>query len=256
MPEYLFKSNWLDIIIKENLFLLFDFDGTLVPIMKNPKDCYLPDEIRICLDKIKDKVKIGIISGRDLQDLKSKVLVEGIYYSGSHGLQIGGPDIKYINPNAAQLRPYLDKIYSEVINLCEEFPGALIEKKSFSFTLHYRQVESKIRKDLKKTFFQIIKRFDDGRIKILEGKMVYEVLPSIDWNKGMAVSFLLKNMKKEAFPIFIGDDLTDETVFSKIKDKGLTIKVGYSKKTMAMYFLKNQKEVYKFIRMLKEVIDA
>ncbi len=259
MPHYLFYTNWLEFIKKEkkeNLFLFFDFDGTLVPISKNPKDCYLSGELKESLYKLKDKIKIGIISGRDLKDLKRRISVENIYYCGSHGLQIDGPDIKYTNPDVYKLKPYIYEIFSKFKNLSKMYPGVFIEKKSFSFTIHYRQVDGKQRKDLKRLFLQIISNYEEKNIKVINGKMVFEVFPAVDWNKGRAVKFIIENFNRKVLPIFIGDDLTDETVFIEIKDEGLTVKVGYSKKTMAKYFLRNQREVYRFINILKEAFNV
>ncbi|MDI6864760.1 trehalose-phosphatase [Thermodesulfovibrio yellowstonii] len=256
MPDYFFHSNWLDLINREKIFLFFDFDGTLVPIMKNPDDCYLSDNVRESLWNLKNKIKIAIISGRDLEDLKRRVCVDGIYYSGSHGLQIEGPDIEYYDSEAQRLKPNLDKIYTKVKELSDKFAGAFIEKKSFSFTLHYRQVEDKQRKELKNLFFEIIDSFGEKNIKVLNGKMVFEVLPAVDWNKGRAVSFMLNKFDEITLPIFFGDDLTDETVFKEIKDIGLSVKIGYSKNTIAKYFLKNQAEVYKFIKIIQKALNV
>lgn len=256
MPNYLFHSNWLELIKDKNILLFFDFDGTLVPIRKNPDDCYLSDNLRNSLNELKDKIKIGIISGRDLEDLKKRISLEGIYYGGIHGLQIEGLDVKYTHPDAQKLKPYIDEVYVKVKNLSEEFEGALVEKKSFSFTLHYRQVDSKLRKELKRLFFEVSSSFIEKGLKILSGKMVFEVLPAIEWDKGKAVSFIMKSFNKKFSPIFIGDDLTDETVFNEIKDKGITVKIGFSKNTMAKYFLRNQTEVYKFIKTIKEVLNV
>ncbi|WP_353683738.1 trehalose-phosphatase [Thermodesulfovibrio sp. 3907-1M] len=256
MPEYLFHSNWLDTANVKKIFLFFDFDGTLVPIMKNPEDCYLSYELKEVFKELKNKIKIGIISGRDLKDLKKRVSIKGVYYSGSHGLYIEGPEIKYINPDAERLKDYINKIYREVKKLNDKFLGMVVEKKEFSFALHYRQVDAKNRSTLKKLFSDIISNFNQDYIKILKGKMVFEVLPAVNWNKGSAVSFLISHFKGEHLPVFVGDDITDETVFSEINDKGLTVKVGYSKKTLAKYFIRNQKEVYRFIKTLKEVLNA
>lgn len=86
--------------------------------------------------------------------------------------------------------------------------------------------------------------------------MVFEVLPAVDWNKGRAVSFMLNKFDEITLPIFFGDDLTDETVFKEIKDIGLSVKIGYSKNTIAKYFLKNQAEVYKFIKIIQKALNV
>ncbi len=256
MAEYLFHSNWLERINQQDIFIFFDFDGTLVPIMKNPDDCYLSEHTKEILSKLKEKTKICIISGRDIKDLKKRASIEGICYCGSHGLQIEGYDINYFNPETKRLKPIIDEAYILIKEMVKGFEGAIVEKKSFSFTLHFRQVNPAIRKKLKKYFFEIINTFKEKEIKIQNGKMVFEILPAIDWNKGKSISFILKKFDKKVLPIFVGDDLTDETAFCELKDYGLTIKVGNSKKTVAKYFLKNQAEVYKFIKIMNEVLNV
>ncbi len=76
----------------------------------------------------------------------------------------------------------------------------------------------------------MISKYKGNYIKVLNGKMVFEILPAVNWNKGRAVSFLANNFQNKHYPVFIGDDITDETVFSEINDRGLTIRVGNSKK--------------------------
>ncbi len=131
MAEYLFHSNWIELIKGRDIFLFFDFDGTLVPIMKNPDDCYLSDKLKIILQQLNNKIKIGIISGRDLKDLRKRISIRGLYYCGSHGLQIESPEIKYINPDAERLIPYINEVYRKFKKLTDKFAGMLIEKKSF-----------------------------------------------------------------------------------------------------------------------------
>ncbi len=224
--------------------------------MKNPDDCYLSDKLKIILQQLNNKIKIGIISGRDLKDLRKRISIRGLYYCGSHGLQIESPEIKYINPDAERLIPYINEVYRKFKKLTDKFAGMLIEKKEFSFTIHYRQVEPEKRKELKKLFFDMISKYKGNYIKVLNGKMVFEILPAVNWNKGRAVSFLANNFQNKHYPVFIGDDITDETVFSEINDRGLTIRVGNSKKTMAKYFIRNQGEVYKFVTIMNEVLNV
>lgn len=258
MATYLFHSNWLEIIKRKKLFLSFDFDGTLVPLKKNPDDCYLTDNIKESLNQLKKKVRIAIISGRDLEDLKKRISIDGIFYSGNHGLQIEGPDIRQTHPDAESFKCYLDEIYIKVKELMNRIPGIIVERKTFSFALHYRQVEINLIKELKNLFSEVISSSDikNKNIKVLPGKMVFEVLPAIDWDKGKTVLFILKNSGEEFLPVFIGDDRTDETVFKEIGNRGLTVRIGRSKNTSAKYFLRRQSEVYKFIKNIREVLNV
>ena len=77
----------------QNLFLFFDFDGTLAPIVSRPELALCPREVKLLLRKLRDvrNVYLGIISGRSLEDIYEKVGIPGITYVGNHGLSIRNP---------------------------------------------------------------------------------------------------------------------------------------------------------------------
>ena len=77
-----------------SLALLLDFDGTLSPLVSNPKDAALPSATKDILVRLSQlpNVFIGIVSGRGVEDVMSKVGIPGITYAGNHGLNIIHPD--------------------------------------------------------------------------------------------------------------------------------------------------------------------
>lgn len=249
MPEYLLSSNWLKEIKDKNIFLFLDFDGTLTPIIKDPTKSLVSDELLLVLKNLASKINIGIISGRDLEDLNKRVPLKNLYLSGSHGIEIKGPSLHFIYPLAKSYKNLLDEIFSKVEKKIK-FKGVILEKKKFSFAFHFRGVDKTKRSAVKKNFSQVITNFLDNRIKIQKGKMVIEVLPSIDWNKGEAIIYLQEKLDKSSLPIYLGDDLTDETAFRVLKDRGVTIRIGYSNRSAAKFYLKSQKEVFKLIKLL------
>ena len=91
-------------------------------------------------------------------------------------------------------------------------------------------------------------------LRKINGKKVYELLPDIDWNKGRAVLWLLEALeleRGEAFPIFIGDDRTDEDAFSALKERGAGILVSEQPQvTAANYWLRNPEDVERFLQEL------
>lgn len=94
-----------------------------------------------------------------------------------------------------------------------------------------------------------------NKIRIKRGKMVLEIRPPVEWDKGKVVLWLLGRQKfvlqdKSFIPIYIGDDTTDEDAFDVLKDKGLTIFVGEPKVSSAQYYLKNTDEVKEFLEMI------
>merc|ERR1712060_110392 len=87
------------------------------------------------------------------------------------------------------------------------------------------------------------------------GKMVYELRPSVEWNKGKAVEWLLEQMNKEidepVLPIYIGDDVTDEDAFAVVVELGgigiLVSESATKDSTTANYALRNPNEVRQFL---------
>jgi trehalose 6-phosphate phosphatase len=89
------------------------------------------------------------------------------------------------------------------------------------------------------------------------GKMVYEIQPKIDWDKGKAVLYLLDILeldRDEVVPIYVGDDVTDEDAFRAISDVGIGVFVGEAdapevagRTTAADYVLDTVPDVERFL---------
>ena len=135
-----------------------------------------------------------------------------------------------------------------------DIKGVRVEDKGCTLSVHYRLVKPAKRMLVKKIFSRIVAPYVLSRkLKTSAGKMVLEVRPGIEWDKGKAVLYLLKRYKR-ALPIYIGDDVTDEDAFKAIKEKGISIFVGSKKiKSKADYFLKNTSDVKIFVERMLEV---
>lgn len=86
------------------LALLLDYDGTLAPIATHPDLATLPLETKNVLQRLSNltDVYIAIISGRNVNNVKSMVGINGITYAGNHGLEILHPDgSKFVHPMPA-----------------------------------------------------------------------------------------------------------------------------------------------------------
>ena len=223
-PEYFFGSNGPKPgFIRGFFFLFLDFDGTLVPIQENPARCFLSPKIKSQLEAIglSGKALMAILSGRTVNDIKKRVPFENIYYGGNHGLEISGPHIRYTHPDALRLKPMINRVCRKIEKEVGHIVGALIEKKKLGFTLHYRMAKREDKTLLKSIFYRIIAESPDSQtFSVLPGKKVLELAPNISWDKGKAALFLLKKQKKKYLPIYLGDDVTDETAFEALKKGG------------------------------------
>lgn len=240
----------------ENIFLFFDYDGTLTPIVEHPNKAVLSQKTKNLLRKIvrNPKSEIAIISGRSMKDIKSRIGIKEIIYSGNHGLEIESPLFKYENNVLNTYKTVLSEIKKKLQHALLGFKGTLIEDKELSLSIHYRLVDHKHILNIKKILYQTITHYlESKQIKSGKGKMVLEITPPIKWNKGNAVLWILNQheiSKYNFYPIYFGDDATDEDAFIALKNKGITVLVGNRKKTHAQYYLNNVTEVEKFLEQL------
>lgn len=248
-------------IKEQEIALLLDYDGTLTPIVNTPPEAILSEDMRLVLNKLKDDPNfiVAVISGRSLTDVKSKVLLDGVCYAGNHGMEIDYKDSIYIHPDAKNSMHFIQKICLELQPLLNDIDGTIIEDKGLTASIHYRmsppEEMPKVKEIVKSTIRPYI---EHGDIKLTHGKMVLEIRPNIPWDKGKAVEWVLKSIGADAstkyFPIYIGDDRTDEDAFKVLKGRGITVLVSSEvKDTNAEFVLYKVDEVKDFLSWLSKV---
>jgi trehalose 6-phosphate phosphatase len=235
----------------DRLAVFLDYDGTLTPIVSHPENAWLSESMRETLRSLAGRLPIAVLSGRDLDDVRGRVHVDGIVYAGSHGFDIAGAGGLRRELGAAYL-PVLDAAERELREALDEIPGAQLERKHFSVAAHYRNVGQE---DAFKVALAVDAVAEKHReLRRINGKKVYELLPDIDWNKGRAVLWLLETLELErgnAMPIYIGDDRTDEDAFRALEKRGVGILVSEQPQvTAANYALRNPEEVERFLEEL------
>ncbi|MDY6985439.1 MAG: trehalose-phosphatase [Candidatus Thermoplasmatota archaeon] len=224
--------------------VFLDYDGTLTPIVESPEEATLSESMRMILKALSTRCRIGIISGRELKDVKRMVGVEGICYAGSHGLEMECDGL-----NKAIEQPDLKDIEAELKRTLGSVKGILFERKRFSIAVHYRMVDKDAGK-VKKGVKEVARNHPE--LKLSSGKKVLELMPRVDWDKGKALRGFIEKLwinGSKVVPIYIGDDRTDEDAFRAIKGWGISILVG-SRKTAADYTLKDTSEVEIFLKAL------
>lgn len=232
--------------------LMLDFDGTLAPIAATPQAATLPEETKDLLNKLSRKkgFYLTIISGRSLLDLKKKVSLENIIYSGNHGLEGEILKEKYCCPIPAKMLLALRTIKQQLNQIAERFCGILVEDKGSVLSFHYRLAGKQIPK-VKSEFKKVVKPYiQNNLVSVLSGKMVFGIRPKVNWDKGNFAQLVIDKIQRKTkiapAILFIGDDTTDEDIFQKLEE-GITIKVNKDKQSKARYKLKDTKDVYKFL---------
>ncbi|CAG0913995.1 unnamed protein product [Notodromas monacha] len=226
---------------ERTLALLLDYDGTLAPIAPRPDLALLPPETKKVLERLsrlKD-VFIAIITGRNVDDIKRLINLEGITYVGNDGLDIIYPDGQmYSYPVEDAQKEELKTIKEKLELLCPD--GAYLEDKGPVVTLHYRLAPKSSHQKLIKEASQVIR---DAGFLCVPAHCALEARPPVSWDKGTAVLHVLRaafgmEWNSDLSVIFVGDDTIDEDAMRALKGMAVTYRIAASLvKTAADYRL-------------------
>ncbi len=240
---FLFRD--IEQIALQDLFLFLDFDGTLSPIAPTPEEARFPVHVQKILNKLKKVMPVAIISGRSLEDVRSRVGIPDLVYSGNHGMEIwNGREM--VRQEAGDISR-LEELVEELIRTFRDIPQVIVEHKRLSASLHFRKVPPKKLARVFGRFWEVTRPYD-AHFNVSTGKKVLEIRSKEAWNKGDAVTWILEAIAPTRHPVYIGDDVTDEDAFRAIRGKGTSISVGRNPE--ADYYLENQDQVGKFLEWL------
>jgi len=245
-----------------HLSLFLDYDGTLVPLVDHPSRARLSPAMKRLLQRLAGRpgVWVALVSGRSLADVKRMVGLAGLCYVGNHGLELQGPALRYVNPVARATRPLLAHLGGRLTQALASIPGAWVEDKALTLSVHYRRVAAVERLRVRNAFYQVVRPSQEQRrIRVTAGKDVFELRPPVRWTKGTMLSWLLTRQRALAgrasvLPVCLGDDATDEDAFEALGDRGITVAVGPSTPlTRARYYVKSPADVQ---RLLERILAA
>ncbi|OQY95589.1 MAG: trehalose-phosphatase [Sphingobacteriales bacterium UTBCD1] len=234
--------------------LFLDYDGTLMPLMKFPSlSAPNEDVIRILTSLASDKKNnVVIISGRDSATLGKWLGNLDLIIVAEHGALI-----KYPGKQWQELAEETDEWKKEIITAMENSSrkcgGSFIEEKRFSLAWHYRNASYESgnfhSRELIRTLSKMI---HNTPLQILDGNKIIEVRFT-KVNKG-AIAKMIMNKVNPDFIMALGDDRTDEDMFSALGRDSINIKIGPGE-TAAGYSLITQEEVVRFLKelLLKEL---
>ncbi len=237
--------------------IFLDYDGCLSPIVKDPDKAVLSDEMRDTLRRLADVCSVAVVSGRDRADVKKLVQLDNLYYAGSHGFDISGPNNMHTEPGGAKAAvPALDQANKTLDEKLKDVQGVLVERKRYAIAVHYRNVADEQVNRVLQVTEEVIAQHPE--LKKGPGKKVMELKPNLDWHKGKAVLWLMEELdlnKPDIIPIYIGDDLTDEDAFATLQGQGVGIMVGeHDEQTAADYRLDDVDDVQKLLQAMTQAI--
>lgn len=232
--------------------VFLDYDGTLTPIVERPELATLPDAMAAVLRDLAARCPVAIVSGRDLANLRQMVTLDGLVYAGSHGFDVDAPE--ELGGRVRRGEDFADVLAAARARLKEAvapIAGAWVEDKAFAVTLHFRQVAPEDVPAVEGAFAAVAEAFPD--LRRTGGKKILELRPNVEWDKGRALLMLLERIDRSGphFPLFVGDDETDEDAFCAVAGSGIGIRVGDPHvASAAEYFLADTDEAATFLRRL------
>jgi len=242
----------IGVVAGRDPFVCLDFDGTLSEIVSDPDAATLVDGAADALENLAAQCPVAILSGRDLADIRDRVGLPGIWYAGSHGFEMTGPDgSHHHNDAAAAAVPILERAAAELQDELSEIAGARVEHKRYAVAVHYRNAAPDRVGEIVAATHRHGQRHG---LRVTGGRKVVELRPDIDWDKGTALAWIRDRIHQtgRVLPIYVGDDLTDEDAFDAIRFNGVGAVVRHDedrgRPTAAQFTLDNPAEVCEFLR--------
>ncbi|XP_074563230.1 putative trehalose-phosphate phosphatase 6 isoform X2 [Curcuma longa] len=268
-PSALDNFEELMVASKGNQIVMFlDYDGTLSPIVDDPDCAFMSDEMREAVRDVASHFPTAIVSGRCREKVSSFVRLSELYYAGSHGMDIKGPIHGHKHTKAkaksvlfqpaSEFLPMIDEVYKKLVEATKSVRGSRVENNKFCLSVHFRCVEEKKWNLLSDKVRSLLKEYP--KLRLTHGRKVMEIRPTIKWDKGKALEFLLESLglsnRNDVLPLYIGDDRTDEDAFKVLRDRGQGFGILVSKiakETNAAFSLREPAEVLTFLRRIVEL---
>ena len=216
--------------------ILLDIDGTLLDLMPTPREVWVPPGLSKTLNRLLQRTNgaLALVSGRSINDIDLIFAPDVFPAVGGHGAEMR---LELDSESVAAHAPPMDKeLKRRLAAIAKLSPGILLEDKGYSLALHYR-LAPHAEKAIYAAVSLIRADLPNAPIEVLPGKCVCEIKHS-GFTKASGVREL---MTREPFkgrrPFFIGDDVTDETVFAIMPDyDGLAFSVGRRARGVAGHF--------------------
>jgi trehalose 6-phosphate phosphatase len=242
-----------------HLILLFDYDGTLVPIAEHPWLARLAPSERRLLESLarRPRMCVGVVSGRTLDELKEILCLSRVCLAGTSGLELDLDGVRLVHPKARRTRYFIEEVSRSVSTCAAEYPGAWLEKKGLGFTVHYRQTPPHMIDGLRTSVRETLRPFLP-RLRCNDGPMALEITSELAWNKGTAVSMIVGHIHPDRYALlYAGDSANDaDALEAVIALGGIGIGVGPEAPLVAQHRVADPATLQRLLRDLDQGLDV
>jgi trehalose 6-phosphate phosphatase len=198
--------------------ILLDVDGTILDVAATPQSVVVPASLVQILGELHVRTNgaVALISGRLIEGLDDLFVPLKLPCVGGHGVEWRISGSAPIQRRYGELSALLKK---QVATEVAVDPRVIVEDKGSSLAVHYR-LAPELGPLIKIKIAAILDRAPAEKLELLCGKSVIEIKPA-SFNKGVAVRGLMKSPPfAQRTPLFVGDDITDESVFAALPALG------------------------------------
>lgn len=230
--------------LRAKVALVFDFDGTLAPIVNDPDEAQMRPRTRTLLRKVALRFPCAVISGRAREDVAKRLAGAGIeWVVGNHGAEWSWAPL-----DGHAVEALVQEWLTALTPSFAAVDGVVIEDKRFSLAIHYRR--SREKKVAMAAIAAAVRGLCDANVRL--GKQVVNVVPRGAPHKGIALQQVRTLLGCDT-AIYVGDDTTDEDVFA-LDEPGqlLSVRVGKSEESQAAYYLEDQGEMDELLKLMGE----
>jgi trehalose 6-phosphate phosphatase len=200
--------------------LVLDFDGVLSPIVDDPATSAMPDAVAAALRGLAGTLGlVAVISGRPAEFLEDRVPVPGLPLLGSYGMEQSWDGERRLDPDAARWLPQVRAASELLSGQLGQAPGIRIERKSVSVAVHWRQAPDQAAA-ARQVREATARAAADTGLRLEPGKLVEELRPPVDLDKGSAIAHLLAGRDGLSVLAYAGDDLGDLPALRVVRERG------------------------------------
>ena len=198
---------------------MVDFDGVLSPIVEDPAASAKPPGVDAALGRLAARFGlVAVISGRPLEFLRERVRIAAVRLLGSYGMEQFRDGEAQLAPAAGQWVGAVRTATDVLTDCFAASPGIRVERKAVSVAVHWRQApdQNAAAEEVRRVTAQIAA---ESGLQTEPGKLVQELRPPIDIDKGSAISMLLASEKLSEVA-YAGDDLGDIPALRAVRQAG------------------------------------
>lgn len=241
------------------LVLLFDYDGTLTPIVEHPRLAVLDRKVRRLLARLANRPRIGlgILSGRQLEELERLVRLPGLCLAGTGGLELNLQGTRIEHPRALYAAALIERVAERLDEELKGHQGAWLETKRLGLAVHYRHLAEHLVAPLRTRVEELADAFP-GELRIVEGPRAWEITPAWGWTKGTAVGMILAHLGAGGEQLlYAGDSANDADAMEVVAAAGGTVLgIGPRAPSLAQYRLPDHAALQTFLTCLDAFLKS